>query len=239
MASMELEQIRQNIQTIRAAINASAVKSGRSADAVTFLAATKTRSAEEIAAAIAAGIDAAGENRVQELRDKIVAGVYGDCPVHLIGPLQTNKVKYVVGKTAMIHSVDSEKLAQAISQQAQKVGCCTDVLIEVNIGGEASKAGISPAETAALAEMVSNLPAIRLRGLMAIPPAGAETRRYFAQMRTLFETLQRDLSPCFDVLSMGMSNDFAEAIEEGATIVRVGTAIFGPRIYPATGSEKQ
>ena len=239
MASMELEQIRENIQRIRAEINASAAKAGRSPEEVTLLAATKTRSAAEIGAAIAAGIDAAGENRVQELRDKLAENVYGNCPLHLIGPLQTNKVKYVVGKVAMIHSVDSEKLAMAISQQAQKVGCCADVLIEINVGGEASKAGIAPADAAAFAQVVANLPAIRLRGLMAIPPAGEEARRYFAEMRAMFESLKRDLPAHFDTLSMGMSHDYAEAVEEGATIVRVGTAIFGPRYYPPAGREEK
>ncbi|MBR5520316.1 MAG: YggS family pyridoxal phosphate-dependent enzyme [Clostridia bacterium] len=239
MASNQAEQIRENIARIRAEICAAAAKVGRSGSEITFLAATKTRTVEEIRVAIDAGIDAAGENRAQELRDKLVLNAYGDCPVHLIGPLQTNKVKYAVGKTAMIHSLDSKKLAEAISLQAAKLDTLCNVLIEINIGNEAAKAGIAPAEAAEFAASVCELPNLSLRGLMAIPPAGEDARRYFAQMKDLFESLKRDLPASFDTLSMGMSHDYAVAIEEGATIVRVGTAIFGARVYPqTTGSEQ-
>ncbi len=243
MMDMELcrtEAIARNIGAVKDKIARSAERAGRSAGEITLLAATKTRGYGEIRAAIAAGIGAAGENRVQELRDKCALGAYDGCPLHFIGPLQTNKIKYLIGNAAMIHSVDSARLAEAISALSARAGVVTDVLIEVNIGGEASKSGVAPRETAALAQQVAGVEAVRLRGLMTVPPAGEDARGYFAAMRALFESLRGGLPEAFNVLSMGMSHDFETAVEEGATIVRVGSAIFGPRPAPhMIGKEQQ
>ena len=225
-------EIQQKVGEIRQRICACAKQAGRAPESVTLLAATKVRNFAEIRAAIEAGIDAAGENRVQELRDKLEQHAYDGCPLHFIGALQTNKVKYLIGSAVMIHSVDSAHLADAIDTLSARAKTQTDVLLEVNIGGESSKSGISPAEVQPLAEHILALPALRLRGLMTVPPAGEDPRRYFAAMRALFERLRSQFPSSFDTLSMGMSRDFETAIEEGATIVRIGTAIFGARDYP-------
>ena len=222
-------EIQQKFGEIRQRICASAKRAGRAPESVTLLAATKVRNFAEVRAAIEAGIDAAGENRVQELRDKLEQHAYDGCPLHFIGPLQTNKVKYLIGNVVMIHSVDSAHLADTIDTLSARAKTQTDVLLEVNIGGEASKSGVCPAEVQPLAEHILTLPARRLRGLMTVPPAGEDPRKYFAAMRTLFEQMRSQLPKTFDTLSMGMSHDFETAVEEGATIVRIGSAIFGAR----------
>lgn len=227
-------EITSSVQQIRDRITAACVRAGRPADSVILLAATKTRTAQEIRTAIEAGIGAAGENRVQELRDKLAENAYAGCPLHFIGPLQTNKVKYLVGNVAMIHSVDSLRLAEAISDLSVKRGTVTNVLMEVNVGGEESKSGVAPADGASLADQIVSLPGLRLRGLMTVPPAVGDPRGAFASLRSMFERLAVQLPPEFDTLSMGMSHDFEIAVEEGATIVRVGSAIFGARA-PKTG----
>ena len=226
----------QNIQTVRARIDAAALAAGRDPKEITLCGATKVQTDETIRAAIAAGLTVCGENRVQELTAHLAADAYaGAEEVHFIGHLQTNKVKQVVGKVDLIQSVDSERLLRAIDAQAGKLGLVQDILLEVNVAGEESKGGCLPEELPALARLAQSLEHVRLRGLMAIPPISGvpgANRPYFAVMRQLFVDIRGKMSDNqSDMvhLSMGMSGDFADAIAEGATLVRVGTALFGPR----------
>ena len=225
----------QNIQAVREKIAAAARAAGRAPGEVSLCAATKTQTDEAIRAAIAAGVEICGENRVQELTAHLEANAYAGADVHFIGHLQTNKVRQVVGRVSLIHSVDSDRLLRAIAAQADKLGIVQDILLEVNIAGEESKGGVSPADLPALAELARSLGGVRLRGLMAIPPVSTvsgENRKYFSQMRNLFVDIMKKMSdnyPVMDSLSMGMSADYEDAIAEGATLVRVGTALFGPR----------
>ena len=217
--------------------NEAAVRSGRNPEDVTLLAVTKTHAADEINQAIAAGATDIGENRVQELLEKYEK--VDPVRWHLIGHLQTNKVKSVVGKVVMIHSVDSVRLAREIDKRSKAAGIVTDVLIEINSAMEESKSGINPKELNQIVkEICSECAYIRVRGLMCIPPIAADpedARPYFKEAAALFEEMKSwDLPKdrfMPDVLSMGMSGDFEVAIEEGATIVRVGSSIFGPRNY--------
>ncbi len=226
-----LAQIARCVTQVEAAVCAAAKRAGRDREEITLLAATKTRTPEEIRAVLAAGADGAGENRVQELRDKLPTGAYGGCVPHFIGVLQSNKVKYLIGNVAMIHSVDSLHLAREIGRLSCKAGVVTDVLMEVNLAGEATKSGVDLSQAPETAQAIAAIPGVRLRGLMTVPPYGGDNRRWFAGLRELQERLATDLPAGFDVLSMGMSQDFETAIEEGATIVRLGTALFGPRNY--------
>ncbi len=214
-----------------------AVRAGRDPKDVTLMAVTKTRTAEEINEAIAAGATDIGENRVQELLEK-----YDDVkPVrwHLIGHLQTNKVKQVIGRVVMIHSVDSLKLALEINKRAEAEDIKMDVLIEINSAMEATKSGIAAGDLRQLVtDITEQCPAVRVCGIMCIPPIAEEpeeSRPYFREAAKLFEDMKTwELPPenfAPTVLSMGMSGDFEVAIEEGATIVRVGSSIFGPRNY--------
>ncbi|MBC5723025.1 YggS family pyridoxal phosphate-dependent enzyme [Flintibacter sp. NSJ-23] len=228
-------ELAQNIQAVRAKIAQAAADAGRTPGEITLCAATKVQTDETIRAAIAAGVQVCGENRVQELTAHLEAGAYEGAGVHFIGHLQTNKVKQVVGKVELIHSVDSERLLRAIHSQAEKLGIVQDILLEVNIAGEESKGGCSPQEAEELARLTAQLPHVRLRGLMAIPPVSLEigsNRPYFQAMRQLFVDIKEKMSDnqaSIDCLSMGMSGDYADAIAEGSTLVRVGTALFGPR----------
>ncbi|MCU6702325.1 Predicted enzyme with a TIM-barrel fold [uncultured Clostridium sp.] len=228
-------ELAQNIQAVRAKIAQAAADAGRTPGEITLCAATKVQTDETIRAAIAAGVQVCGENRVQELTAHLEAGAYEGARVHFIGHLQTNKVKQVVGKVELIHSVDSERLLRAIHSQAEKLGIVQDILLEVNIAGEESKGGCSPQEAEELARLTAQLPHVRLRGLMAIPPVSLEigsNRPYFQAMRQLFVDIKEKMSDnqaSIDCLSMGMSGDYADAIAEGSTLVRVGTALFGPR----------
>lgn len=228
-------EITERVKRVLAEMEAACRRVGRDPGEVTLVAATKTRTDDMIRSAIAAGVPACGENRVQELLPHLETKAYEGAQIHFIGHLQTNKVRQVVGQVDMIHSVDSEKLAQAIDKQAAALGIVQDVLLEVNIGREESKGGILPEETEKLAIFVQTCPHLRLRGLMCIPPISGETeenRGFFAGMRKLFiDTRNKigDNDSDMDCLSMGMSDDFAVAIEEGATMVRVGTALFGAR----------
>ena len=228
-------ELAQNIQAVRAKIAQAAADAGRTPGEITLCAATKVQTDETIRAAIAAGVQVCGENRVQELTAHREAGAYEGARVHVIGHLQTNKVKQVVGKVELIHSVDSERLLRAIHSQAEKLGIVQDILLEVNIAGEESKGGCSPQEAEELARLTAQLPHVRLRGLMAIPPVSLEigsNRPYFQAMRQLFVDIKEKMSDnqaSIDCLSMGMSGDYADAIAEGSTLVRVGTALFGPR----------
>ncbi|MBR2675236.1 MAG: YggS family pyridoxal phosphate-dependent enzyme [Mogibacterium sp.] len=214
-----------------------AVRSGRNPEDITLLAVTKTHGAEEINQAISAGATDIGENRVQEFLEKYPQ--VNPVRWHLIGHLQTNKVKSVVGKVVMIHSVDSVRLAREIDKRSGAAGLTTDILIEINSAMEESKSGINPKDLRqTVEEIVAECAHVRIRGLMCIPPIAADpedARPYFKEAAALFNemkgwSLPRDrFLP--DVLSMGMSGDFEAAIEEGATIVRVGSSIFGQRNY--------
>jgi pyridoxal phosphate enzyme (YggS family) len=191
---------------------------------VTLLAVSKAQAAEAVREAYAAGQRHFGENYVQEWRDKAEAlADLGDIAWHFVGSLQTNKVKYLVGRVVLVHTVDRLDLAREISRRSAQKGVSTGVLLEVNVAGEASKTGCAPGEVPDLAEAVRALPALDLRGLMCIPPAEGDPRPHFRALRALRDRLG------LAELSMGMSGDYPAAIEEGATIVRVGTAIFGER----------
>ena len=227
--------IQEHVNAVKAKIAAAAQAAGREAGEITLCAATKVQSDDTIRQAIAAGITVCGENRVQELTAHLAADAYQGAQVHFIGHLQTNKVKQVVGKVSLIHSVDSQRLLLAIDTQAGKQDVVQDILLEVNIAGEESKGGCTPQEARQLAALAQELEYVRLRGLMAIPPISAEpgaNRPYFAAMRQLFVDIKENLphnQSNMDCLSMGMSGDYPDAIAEGATLVRVGTALFGPR----------
>lgn len=234
------EQMAQAVASIRARMAQAARAAGRDPAQVLLCAACKTRTVEEVRESAGLDIDLFGENHVQELVEKSDAGAYLGKPGHFIGHLQTNKVNKVVGRAAMIESVDSEHLLHKVDAAAGRLGLTQDILIEVNIGAEASKSGVSPEGLWALAEAAEAAAHLRLRGLMAIPPAGAapdETRAFFAGMRRLLTRLQEQhyATALPDTLSMGMSGDFEAAIREGATIVRIGTAIYGPRDYGPQG----
>ena len=228
-------QIETEIAAVQENINQAARRAGRDPGEVTLVAATKVQTSDTIRAAIAAGIRICGENRVQELTGHLEDNAYEGAGVHFIGHLQTNKVKFVVGKVNMIESVDSIRLLEAIDKQAEKAGVRQDILLEVNIGREESKGGAMPEEILPLASRAMELEHVRLRGLMSIPPAEADleqTRSFFAQTRQLFVDIRNkigDNNSNIDCLSMGMSGDYTIAVEEGATMVRVGTALFGAR----------
>ena len=227
--------IQEHVDQVRAHIAAAARSAGRDPEEITLCAATKVQTDDTIREAIAAGITVCGENRVQELTAHLAADAYRGAQVHFIGHLQTNKVKQVVGKVDLIHSVDSERLLRAIDAQAAKQDLVQDILLEVNIAGEESKGGCTPEEARQLAQLTRELEHVRLRGLMAIPPISPEpgaNRPFFAAMRQLFVDIKANMgdNQCnMDCLSMGMSGDYPDAIAEGATLVRVGTALFGPR----------
>ena len=230
--------IAENVALVRRNMDEAAQKAGRDPKEILLLAATKMNDADRVRQAIAAGVDLCGENRVQEMLEKQAQGAYEGAPLHFIGHLQKNKVKQVVGLAELIHSVDSPALLEAISRVAESRGLVQDVLLEVNIGAEASKSGFAPEELPAALEVASRLPKLRVRGLMAIPPicaAPEENRPFFLRMKQLFidngEKKYDNVS--MDFLSMGMSGDYTEAIACGANLIRVGSGIFGPRHYPS------
>ena len=229
---MSLEE---NIARVKANMARAALEAGRDPAEITLVAATKVQTSDTIRAAIAAGITICGENRVQELTAHLDDYAYDGAKIHFIGHLQTNKVRFVVGRVDLIESVDSPRLLEAIERQAEKLNLVQDVLLEVNIGREESKGGCLPEDLPALARQAMDLPHVRLRGLMSIPPVAAEpgaNRSFFAATRQLYVDIRRqigDNDTDIDCLSMGMSGDYEDAIREGATLVRVGTALFGPR----------
>ncbi|MBQ7726893.1 MAG: YggS family pyridoxal phosphate-dependent enzyme [Clostridia bacterium] len=233
MEKLSAEELRFNLREIRRRLVAAAEKSGRREDEITLLAATKTVDVDTINEAVADGVTHIGENRVQELLAKYEG--YAPCHRHFIGHLQTNKVKDIIDKVEMIESVSSLKLAAEISKQAQKRGMTMKVLAEVNIGGEESKSGFAPEELEEALRGIAKTPGLSVEGLMAIPPAVAvaeDSRKYFQKMYKLFIDIRRQNIDNINmsVLSMGMSSDFDIAVEEGATLVRVGTALFGKRV---------
>ena len=199
---------------------------------VTLVGVAKTKPAALVRSAVLAGVTAIGENYVQEFREKSAEGAYAGAQLHIIGHLQQNKVKYVAGKVDLIQSVDSGALLRRISERAAQLGTVQDVLIEVNVGGEASKSGVPAAELDGLLALASECAGVRVRGLMAIPPA-ENSSRYFPQMHHLFidNKPKKYDNVSMDFLSMGMSDDYETAIKEGSNMVRIGSLIFGPRQY--------
>ena len=227
--------IRENIERIRREIDQAARETGRTGADITLVGASKMNDAAACQEAIAAGIDVLGENRVQEMTAKLAQNAYDGAPLHFIGHLQRNKVKQVVGKAALIQSVGSEELLREIDRQAEKLGLVQDILLEVNIGGEAAKSGFAPAALADAAALARTLPHVRVRGLMTIPPADAsqeENMVYFQKVHALYVDINEKMyDNKWEYISMGMSGDFADAIRCGSNMVRVGTAIFGARNY--------
>ena len=233
---MTEEQIGKNVEHVKAEIARAAGDAGRDPAEILLVAATKMNDASAVRAAVRAGVDICGENRVQEMLEKNAQGAYEGTPLHFIGHLQKNKVRQVVGLCELIHSVDSLSLLQEISKTAEKRGLIQDVLLEINIGNEESKSGFSPEEIGMALEEAAKMTAIRVRGLMAIPPIcekPEENRPFFLKMQKLFVDNCRKKydNISMDFLSMGMSGDYTEAIRCGANMVRVGTGIFGPRNY--------
>ncbi len=229
--------IAQRLREVTQRLEAACRRRGRDPRSVLILAATKTRSPEELLAALAAGIRHFGENYVQELlakREAIDKAGYTNVSWHMIGHLQRNKVKYLVPGVALIHSLDSVALAEEIEKRAARAGVRQPVLLEVNLAAEATKSGVSPQELPGLAERVLELPHLDLQGLMAMPPYSEDpedSRPHFRTLRALADSLRDRGIPTENLrhLSMGMSGDYEVAIEEGATIIRLGTVLFGPR----------
>ena len=228
--------IAQNIARIRERMNAAAIACGRDPKEILLCAATKMNDASRVREAIAAGVDCCGENRVQELVQKSSENAYEGAPVHFIGHLQTNKVKQVVGKVDLIQSVDRLPLLECIEKEAARQGIVQDILLEVNVGGEESKSGFTPEDARQIPEILENYPHCCLRGLMAIPPVSEKSGdncRFFEEIRTIAVdiTAKKSHNISMDILSMGMTDDFEDAIACGSTMIRVGTAIFGMRNY--------
>ena len=227
--------IAENIARVREEIAAAAKEAGRDPGEITLVGASKMNDAAACREAIAAGIDALGENRVQEMTQKLSENAYDGAPLHFIGHLQRNKVKQVVGHVSLIQSVGSLELLDEIEKVAANRGLVQDILLEVNVGGEEAKSGFAPVDTEAAAEAALSRSHVRVLGLMTIPPADADrdtNMRYFEEVRALYVDIDRKMfHNNFKYLSMGMSGDFADAIRCGANMVRVGTAIFGARNY--------
>ena len=226
--------ISRNVSEIKERIAAAAAVSGRQADEITLVAATKTRSASAVKLAVAAGVDAVGENRVNEMLEKKAEGAYAGAPLHFIGHLQKNKANRAVKAADMIQSVDSAQLAELISRIAEAEGLQRDILLEINIAGEAGKFGFSPGELPGAAEFCARLPGVRVKGLMAIPPIAknpGDNDRWFSEMQKLFVDIRsKKYDNIFmEFLSMGMSDDFESAVSFGSNVVRIGSAIFGRR----------
>ncbi|MEG1395718.1 MAG: YggS family pyridoxal phosphate-dependent enzyme [Oscillospiraceae bacterium] len=230
-----MTQLAEHIALVKERVAAAAREAGRDPADITLVAATKTQTGETIREAIASGITVCGENRVQELTDHLAENAYAGAALHFIGHLQTNKVKYIVGKADLIQSVDSSRLMDAIEARAAALNLRQDILLEVNIGGEESKGGCPQSQLLELARYTAELPHIRLRGIMCIPPVVpekgnnlhffAETAQFLVDIRTEMGDNNSDI----DYLSMGMSGDYEDAVRAGATHVRVGSAIFGTR----------
>ena len=228
--------IAENVARIKAQMAEAAIAAGRDPKEILLCAATKMNDAENVRQAIAAGVDCCGENRVQELTQKLSENAYEGAPVHFIGHLQTNKVKQVVGKVDLIQSVDRLKLLECIQAEAARQGIVQDILLEINIGQEASKSGFAVEDILPLAEKMTDFPNVRVRGLMVIPPIcenPGDNDKFFQEIHNLSVdiTAKRYDNISVDILSMGMSGDYEDAIRCGSTMIRVGTAIFGARDY--------
>ena len=233
--------IAENVARVRAEMEAAALRCGRNPKEIKLCAATKMNDAKAVRQAIAAGVDCCGENRVQELTAKLAENAYAGAPVHFIGHLQTNKVKQVVGKVDLIQSVDSERLLRAINSEAARQGIRQDILLEVNIGNEESKSGFRVEEVLPILEKIGEFSNVCMKGLMAIPPISSfpgENLQYFQKMFQLSVDIREKINDnvTVDCLSMGMSDDYMDAIACGSTMIRVGTAIFGARDYSKLSS---
>lgn len=234
MSEQEYTYIRDNLDRIRERIAKAAIECGRRPEEIQLMAVTKTVDPDRINYAIENGVTLIGENRVQEMLSKKDSLKLENCDLHIIGHLQTNKVKYVIPAVSTIQSVDSVKLAREISRYSEKQGVTTKVLVEVNIGGEESKSGVRPEDTMKLLEEISEIGNIQVGGLMTIPPIcddSQKIRGYFRKLYKLFVDIEAKKidNISMGILSMGMSDDYYEAILEGATMVRIGSAIFGKR----------
>ena len=228
--------IAEKVQEIRRRMAQAALAAGRRPEEILLCAATKMNDAERVRQAVAAGVDCCGENRVQELVQKSAEHAYDGAPVHFIGHLQTNKVRQVVGRVSLIQSVDRTELLECIEREAGRQGVVQDILLEINVAAEESKSGFAPEQAPEIAARMGEFPHCRLRGLMAIPPISehsGDTCRYFEKIRTIAVdiTAKKYDNVRMDCLSMGMSEDFTDAIACGSTMIRVGTAIFGARNY--------
>ena len=231
-----MSSIKENIENINAKIEAACQRSGRKREEVLFLVVSKTIDVPRIKEAVACGMTSLGENKVQEIMDKYEPMGEG-IKWHLIGHLQTNKVKYIIDKVELIHSVESIKLAEEISKRAVAKGVTANILLEVNVAGEESKFGIKPEECEQMVREISVMPNVVIKGLMTVAPAvenEEENRKYFRQMKQLLVDINSKKIDNVNMteLSMGMTGDYEVAIEEGATIVRIGTGVFGARYYP-------
>ena len=230
-----MSSIAENIRSVRARMAAAAERAGRDPGEILLVGASKMNDAAACQAAIQAGIDALGENRVQEMTAKLQEHAYDGAPLHFIGHLQRNKARQVVGVVSLIESAGSWELLEEIERQAEKKGLVQDVLLEVNIGGEESKSGFASQDLYEAAERARSLDRVRVRGLMTVPPIAREPHGnlpYFGEVSRLYVDISRKLyDNSFAYLSMGMSDDFEDAIAAGATMVRVGSAIFGRRHY--------
>ena len=234
--------IAENVKKVQSEIVRAAEAAGRDPGEVELCAATKMNDAAAVREAIQAGVRVCGENRVQELKEKLAENAYEGAQVHFIGHLQTNKVRQVVGRVDLIQSVDSEHLLAAISKEAQRQGIVQNILLEINIGGETAKSGFAPEEILPLIDKIDSFSNIWVRGLMAIPPISrnsGDNLKFFLKMRQIYVDIQakKKDNVSVDCLSMGMSGDFADAVAAGSTMVRIGTAIFGARVY-ATDHQK-
>ena len=227
--------ITEHIAAVRREMAEAARESGRSERDIFLVGASKMNDAAACQEAIAAGVDALGENRVQEMTAKLAQNAYDGAPLHFIGHLQRNKVRQVVGKAALIQSIGSEALLREVEKEAARQQLVQDILLEVNIGGEEAKSGFAPAQLEDAARAAQAMSHVRVRGLMTIPPADSDRDtniRYFQEVRALYVDINEKLFHNeLKCLSMGMSGDFENAIREGATLVRIGTAIYGERDY--------
>ena len=227
--------ITEHIAAVRREMAEAARESGRSERDIFLVGASKMNDAAACQEAIAAGVDALGENRVQEMTAKLAQNAYDGAPLHFIGHLQRNKVRQVVGKAALIQSIGSEALLREVEKEAARQQLVQDILLEVNIGGEEAKSGFAPEETEAAAVLARELPHVRVRGVMTIPPVETVPHGnlvYFEKMHRLYVDINGKIyDNKLEYISMGMSGDFADAIRAGSNMVRVGTAIFGARDY--------
>jgi len=229
-----METIKKNLEKINEKIKKAALKANRSTEDIKLVAVTKTATVEQIKEAISAGVKTIGENKVQEAKGKyqVLSADIADIEWHLVGHLQTNKVKYAIEVFDLIHSVDSKKLAEEIDKRSLQFGIMTNILVEVNVSGEETKYGIKPEEVEPFLKEISEFSRIKVRGLMTIAPIAEdkeEVRPYFRKLRELSEKIENKniKNVKMDYLSMGMTDDFEVAIEEGANMVRIGRGIFG------------
>ena len=231
-----METMRDRVARVRETIAETALSVGRKPEEITLVGASKTMGAETVREAVLAGVTDMGENRSQELTEKLAQGAYAGATLHFIGHLQQNKLKYLVGKADLIQSVDSADLLRLIEKRAEGLGIRQRVLLQVNIGREEQKGGILPEAVPELCQFAGTLPHVSLEGLMAIPPVyiSGENYLYFEEMYQLFIDMRAKKydNTSMNILSMGMSGDYPAAIRAGANMVRVGTAIFRARTYP-------